>query len=313
MTATIKMKRMIRNNSLLRAAAGWLALANLPEMKPANLARFFRDFGCAEDIFSAAGQSVLLGATGCQIDSGRLAKERDKLMCELEEFDAQGLRAIPIESPDYPKALLDLRVPPAVIFVSGQITPADSRAIALVGTRTPSLPGRELARELGGRAAAAGFCVVSGLARGIDTEAHQGALAAGGRTLAMLGNGLLNIYPPENQLLANRIMRKGALVSELWPQAQVARTALLARNRLQAALAKAVVVVQANLGCGSLTTARYAISCRRPLFAISWPAEPFATGVARLRELGARIISPRDLDEILRAAEADASGTLFAD
>jgi DNA processing protein len=140
------------------------------------------------------------------------------------------------------------------------------------------------------------------MARGIDTAAHQAALAAGGRILAVLGNGLLNLYPPENKSLAFRIICQGALLSELLPEAPVSPKALLARDRLQAALARVVVVVQSHLGCGSLTTARYAISSRRPLFSVQWEEEPFRIGCARLQQIKAHGIGKHDFDLVLKAA-----------
>ena len=187
------------------------------------------------------------------------------------------------------------------LWVRGTLPPPGLR-IAVVGTRTPSLVGRERARNWSRQLTESGVNVLSGLARGIDTEAHRAALAVGGRTIAVLGNGLFNIYPPENKALAARICRQGALVSELLPEATVSRHGLLARDRLQAALTQAVIVVQTHTGCGSLTTARYAVSCRRPLFALHWQEEPFTTGLARLRQIGAVSVGFDNLEEIFRAA-----------
>jgi len=292
-------------DSLFRAeaAARWIALSRLPKMSPARLGGVFRRFGSSEAAFSAwAGQFS-------QAASNR---ELESLLRQLGEFSAQGIQAVPIESALYPRGLLDLRTPPVVLFVSGELQPGDARAIAIVGTRTPSAKGLQAAREVARRAAAAGFCVVSGLARGIDTAAHRSALLATGRTIAIVGNGLLNTYPPENRILAARIRRRGVVISELWPEEQVCRRNLLARDRLQAAMSLAVVVVQSHLGCGSLTTARYAISCRRPLFVLRWEEEPFSIGLARLRQIGANVIDLDDLDEVFRAAEAGGPEGLFS-
>jgi len=285
-----------------RAAAGWLALSELQRMTTAATARLLRRFGSFQALSSAPASE--LGQVGlCPEEIARLEESSERIFRHLRAFSHQGLQAVPFESSHYPRALLDLRNPPAVLFVSGELRPADAHAIAIVGTRTPSAEGRRIARELARRAAAAGFCVVSGLARGIDTEAHSAALRAGGRSIAVLGSGLLNIYPPENRLLASRIRRQGALMSEVWPEAPVSRQRLLARDRLQAAFSQAVVVVQSHLGCGSLTTARYAVSCRRPLFAICWQEEPFAAGLARLRQIGAAPIRENDLEKVFRAAD----------
>jgi DNA processing protein len=256
----------------LQAAARWLALARRPEMRPSALARLFRHYGTSAAIFAALAKDPT--SLGLERDAVSLLQETTAIEKQLQGYVAGGIKIFPVEDSAYPSPLLDLKVPPAVIFLQGKILAKDHRAIAIIGTRTPSAAALHLAREFARKAVAAGFCVISGLARGIDTAAHQAALAAGGRTIAVLGNGLPNIYPPENKSLAARIARQGALLSELWPEAPVSRKALLARDRLQAALARAVVVVQAHLGCGSLTTARYAISSRRPLFAVQWEEGP---------------------------------------
>jgi DNA processing protein len=277
-------------------------------MSPAALGRLFRRFGSSEAILFAAPEQL----AGIPAERAASAKElAEAFFGRIEGFAEEGIEAIPIESPRYPQGLLDLRTPPMVIFLSGEIKPEDSRAIAIVGTRSPSREGFRAAREIARRCAAAGFCVVSGLARGIDTAAHGSTLLAGGRTIAILGNGLLDVYPPENRSLAARIRRQGALVSELWPEEGVSRRSLLARDRLQAAMSLAVLVVQAHVGCGSLTTARYAISCRRPLFALKWEEEPFASGAARLRQIGAKTISADDLEEVFRLLDTGPRESLF--
>ena len=286
----------------LSAAAGWLALSRQAGLTPTVLARLARRFGNAQAVFAASPEELLQASvTAAAVTQAR--EQIAQLHSQLVEFAQQGLAIIPWEAPAYPPMLLDLRVPPTVFFFSGELRAADSRALAIVGTRTASKAGLQVAREIAQRATAAGFCVVSGLARGIDTAAHQSTLLHGGRTLAVVGNGLLKMYPPENELLASRISRHGAVISELWPEATVSRPALLARDRLQAALSRATIVVQAHTGCGSLTTARYAVACRRPLFALDWQEEPFTIGLARLRQIGAQVITLDDLAEVFRAAE----------
>jgi len=295
----------------LQAAARWLALARRPTMRPSALARLFRHYGTSKAIFSALAKDS--AALGLERDAVSLLQEIPALERQLLSYVAQDINIISVEDSAYPSPLLDLKVPPAVLFLQGKILAKDLRAIAIIGTRTPSVAALHLAREFARKAVTAGFCVVSGLARGIDTAAHQAALAAGGRTIAVLGNGLLKIYPPENKSLASRIIRQGALLSELPPESPVSRKALLARDRLQAALSRAVVVVQSNLGCGSLTTARYAISCRRPLFAVQWEEEPFRIGCARLQQIKAHGIGKNDFDLVLKAAGTASPLDFFSD
>jgi DNA processing protein len=261
------------------SVARWLVLSRKEGMTPSVLARLFRQYGSSEAVFASDALS--------KFEISHLKSEIEDTTKQLLEFSADGIRTIAIESDDYPAGLLDLRSPPVVLFVSGEVTASDQRAIAIVGTRTPSREGRLVARELARQAVAAGYCVVSGLARGIDTEAHQAALLAGGRTIAILGNGLASIYPAENAPLAARIKRRGALISEVWPTASVSRPMLLARDRLQSAMSLVVVVVQTHLGCGSLVTAKHAIECKRPLYAIRWDEAPYTIGLSRLRQIGA--------------------------
>lgn len=261
------------------SAARWLVLSRRAGMTPSVLARLFRRYGTSEAIFASDALS--------KDEITNLKSKIEDTEKQLQGFFADGIRTISIESNEYPAGLLDLRIPPMVLFVSGEVTKSDQRAIAIVGTRTPSREARLVARELARQAVAAGYCVVSGLARGIDTEAHQAALLAGGRTIAILGNGLASVYPAENMALATRIKRRGALISEVWPTAPVSRPMLLARDRLQSAISLAVVVVQTHLGCGSLVTARHAIACKRPLYAIRWQEEPYTIGLSRLRQIGA--------------------------
>jgi len=235
-----------------------------------------------------------------------VAAGRERRLGQLRALRDEGIEVIPIESPRYPRALLDLSVPPVVIYLAGKVKQSDAKAIALVGTRTPSEQGWQTAERIARKAVSAGFCVVSGLARGIDTAAHRGALEAGGRTMAILGNGLGSVYPPENETLAADIRRNGALLSELPPGVRVNRKALLARDRLQAAMSLAVIVVQAHTGCGSLTTAGYAKRCKRPLFCLRWEKTPFTIGLQRLRKIGAKEIGEEDVEEILeRVMERD--------
>jgi DNA processing protein len=303
-------KQYLDKNENLLAVARWVALSTALELTPSALLKLYRHFGASAEIYSAKPKQLHeAGLSAAALT--KVKKLLDEISGQLSDFETQNITAIPIESADYPQALLDLRSPPVVLYLSGNLLPKDRRAIAIVGTRTPSLEGRQVARELAHQAVSKGFCVVSGLARGIDTEAHRAALLAGGRTIAVLGNGLMYVYPAENKPLAARISRHGSLMSELWPTAHVSRHALLARDRLQAALSLAVIVIQTHTGCGSLTTAKYAISCRRPLFALKWEEEPYTIGLARLRDMGATIITEHDFDRIIHTIETEPTQQLF--
>ncbi|HXZ99297.1 MAG TPA: DNA-processing protein DprA [Candidatus Binatia bacterium] len=167
--------------------------------------------------------------------------------------------------PGYPRGLLDMARPSRVYCV-GNALPGDTRSVAIVGTRAPSSDGEARARRLAARLALDAVTVVSGLARGIDTAAHLSCLDAGGRSIAVLGCGLDRVYPPENAPLAERIAARGAVLSRQPPGAPPTASALRARNLLIAALARAVVVIEAGSTSGARITARFALSLGRPLF-----------------------------------------------
>jgi len=192
---------------------------------------------------------------------------------------------------DFPRLLRQIPSPPALLYVRGELAPADDLAVAMVGTRSPTSYGREAALRLAGELAANGVTVVSGLARGIDAAAHRGALEAGGRTLAVLGNGVDVVYPPEHNRLAEEMCARGALLSEYPLGRQPAGDQFPARNRLISGLALGVVVVEAREKSGALITADFALQQGRDVFAV--PGSIFAqtsTGPHRLIQDGAKLV-----------------------
>ena len=291
-------------------AVWWAALQRADGVGAATMLRLAGAFGSPRAAVEAppeelAGRGGLTQAQAAQI--GRAGEEIDTLRAQLEAFAADGITFPDVEQDGYPAALLDLQSPPPLLSIRGDLVALDARALAVVGTRRPDAEGarfaRTIARELAGR----GFTIVSGLARGIDTAAHRGALdSASGRTIAVLGSGLMKIYPPENQGLAEAISRRGCLMAEVLPDTPVQRTLLLARNRIQAALSRAVIVVQAHRECGSLVTARQTKQCGRLLYALPWRQPPFSEGWGSLQKLGARPLREAfDFDRL--AAEIDAA------
>jgi DNA processing protein len=218
----------------------------------------------------------------------------------ISAWSQAGIELLAIGDERYPRSLLDLRTPPSLLYLRGDIRPGDTESVAVVGTRQPNGEGEEIAAKLAQEFAQRGFTDVSGLARGIDTAGHRGALAAPiGRTIAVLGSGLLRIYPPENVGLAENVASRGCVMAEVPPDAEVNRRFLLARDRIQAALSRAVIVVQAHRECGSIVTARHAVTCGRVLLGVPWTHGPFAEGWERLRKMGALpITADSDFDEI---------------
>lgn len=224
--------------------------------------------------------SVQPTAAAClaAVRAGRAGSDGDRRVADSidpvevgERVMGTGSRLIAVGDPDYPPALFDLFDPPAGLFVAGSLLPADEPRVAVVGARRCSPSGREIASTLGRTLASAGACVVSGGARGIDEAAHRGALDAGGRSVAVLGCGLDVPYPRSNGKLFDRVRTRGALVSEYPPGTPAEPFRFPARNRIVAALARAVVVVEGAAGSGSMITAEHAMEVGREVFGVPGP------------------------------------------
>ncbi len=198
----------------------------------------------------------------------------------------------------YPAPLQEIDDPPGLLFLRGNLRPEDRLAIAIVGTRHATHYGLRQAERLAGGLARAGVTVVSGLARGIDAAAHRGALAAGGRTLAVLGSGVLNIYPPEHDMLAEEVLERGALISESPPQAAPRTGSFPQRNRIISGLSLGAVIVEAGVRSGALITARLATEQNRDVFAVPGRVDDrSAEGCHRLLRDGAGLVET--VDDIL--------------
>lgn len=210
----------------------------------------------------------------------------------------RGIDVLVEGSDDYPGLLARIDDPPGVLFVRGRLLPCDALAVSIVGARHATAYGKRVAWQLAGGLARAGYTVVSGLARGIDAAAHRGALDAGGRTIAVLGTGVLNIYPPEHAELAAEVIARGALVSEAPPLAEAHAGAFPQRNRIVSGLSLGTVVVEAADRSGALITARLAGEQGREVFAVPGQIDSrMARGCHRLIRDGARLVE--SVDDIL--------------
>jgi DNA processing protein len=210
---------------------------------------------------------------------------------ELAAAAAAGVGVIAWASPGYPAPLRHLADPPPVLFVRGTLLPCDAGAVAVVGSRRATPYGLRVARALAGDLARAGVTVVGGLARGIDAAAHGAALCAGGRTVAVLGSGLLNPYPPEHLDLLEEIAGTGAVVSEFPLRAAPLRRHFPQRNRLIAALSLGTLVVEASRTSGALGTVRHALDLGRAVMAVPGPVdEECSLGTLRLLQEGAAAV-----------------------
>jgi DNA processing protein len=210
-----------------------------------------------------------------------------------------GVRHVGMPDAGYPGRLAEIYDPPFGLFLRGDpgalARLAEGPAVAIVGSRRATAAGRALARALAGDLAARGAVVVSGLAHGIDAAAHEGALAAGGTTVAVLGSGVDVPYPRRNRDLATRIVRGGLLASEYWPGTPPAPWRFPARNRIVAGLAHAVAVVEAGRRSGALITADFALEQGRPVLAVpGWPGAEASAGCNALLRAGAALLETAD-------------------
>src|SRR5229473_4377040 len=271
----------------------WLALRRVHGVGPRTCRLLIDKFGSPEKIFSLSAEEI--GAAGVARNAARAIVEfrnfepLEKELCELPNL---GARMIKWTDDDYPANLRQIADPPPFLFVRGTAALTDPNCIAIVGARAASDIGRRMAQRLGLELAAKGFTVVSGLARGIDGEAHQGALDAHGTTLAILGCGVDVIYPGEHRKLAEAIIAGGgALISELPIGTQPLAENFPTRNRILSGLCLGVVIVEAAEKSGSLITARMALEQDRQVFAV--PGSPLTgktRGSNRLIKEGARLV-----------------------
>ncbi len=251
-------------------ARQYLRLQHADGVGPIRLRKLLARFGSVDAILSAS-MSALKEVEGIgphaaeSIFRSRTDESADR---ELDRAAACGLRVICLEDSTYPKPLLRIPDSPICLYTRGRFEPTDAVAIAIVGTRRCSHYGHEQALRFGEMLGSAGFTIVSGMARGIDGHAHRGALCGGGRTIAVLGNGLGSIYPREHEALAEEIAQHGAVVSEMPIDVQPTPENFPRRNRIIAGLALGVIVIEAGSRSGALITARLASEYNREVFAL---------------------------------------------
>jgi DNA processing protein len=270
----------------------WVAFNLVRGIGPTRVRRLLDHFGDLAEAWKAAPEELhAAGLDRRSLDNLLKVRRTVDLDRVLKRVEQAGARVLTWEDPDYPRNLLNIPQPPPVLYVRGQLTPADEWAVAVVGTRHASAYGREAARELSAALAHSGVTVVSGLARGIDAVAHKAALDAGGRTIAVLGSGLDQIYPPENHALAEAIVQVGALVSDYAMGTQPESVNFPPRNRIISGLAKGAVIVEAGESSGALITAGFAAEQGRDVFAV--PGSIFARtfqGTNKLIQQGAKLV-----------------------
>jgi len=281
----------------------WLKLIRADGIGPTTFAKLLKHFGSVDRALSAS-VSELAKIDGVGFKTAeRIAATRDKFdaKAELELAEKLGVWLIHLADERYPPVLKQIYDPPPVLYIKGTLTRADNLCISIVGSRRCSLYGQEQSSRFAHFLASAGFTICSGMARGIDTAAHQGALSANGRTIAVQGCGLDNIFPPENKKLFELIAESGACISELPLQYEPLSENFPPRNRIIAGLSLGTIVVEAGLGSGALITATAALENNREVMAVPGKIDsPLSKGAHRLIKDGAKLIETvKDVMEAL--------------
>jgi len=280
-------------------AIAWLTVRLTPGMTRGRFHSLMKHFRTAENALGAAAQHIAAvkgfdDALARDVASGSAAEAAEH---ELEACRRWGVRLVTWDDPDYPYNLRDSDLAPPLLYVRGTLVPNDRCSVAMVGSRHATQYGRTVARDMSAALAAAGLTVVSGFARGIDSESHIAALRAGGRTIAVLGCGVDVNYPAENQPLTPRIIESGAIISEYPLTTSPDRYNFPERNHVIAALSLGTVVVEAGEKSGARITARLAAEENRFVFAV--PGDVMranSRGANRLIQDGARLAqSARDV------------------
>ena len=277
-----------------------IALHLVTGIGPRLTAAMLEHFGTASAVLKASVPELLevpfLGRKVAE-DLQRALANPD-VAKECEQIDKHGVHLRILGRPEYPANLATIDDAPHLLFVRGTLETRDEKAIAIVGSRACSSYGKRLAERIAADLARAGWTVVSGLARGIDSCAHRGALQANGRTLAVLAGGLSKIYPPEHAELAEQVAASGALLSESCMLMEPMATLFPARNRIISGLSRAVVIIEAAERSGALITARLAAEQGREVFAVPGAVDsPASFGTHQLLRKGAKMV--RHADDIL--------------
>lgn len=281
----------------------WLKLIRANGIGPTTFTRLLKRFGCPNRILGAS-VSELAKTNGVGFKTAeRIAATRHTFDTakELEKAHKLDVWIVHLQDNRYPPVLKQIYDPPPVLYIKGTLTKQDNLAMSIVGSRQCSLYGQEQSSRFAHFLSSAGFTVCSGMARGIDTAAHQGALSAGGRTIAVQGCGLGHIFPPENKRLFELITQSGACISELPLDFEPLPVNFPPRNRIIAGLSLGTIVVEAGLKSGALLTANAAMEYNREVMAVPGKIDsPLSRGAHQLIKQGAKLIeSVEDIMEAL--------------
>lgn len=253
----------------LENSLSWLALTLTPGIAARLSARLLREFGSPDGVFRAS----LTGLESCHLPAPvaqALFKKQSfwRAEKELASLRAVGARLVNWTEPEYPQALLQTYDPPVMLYVRGDASILNEASLSVVGTRRPTPYGAQLAERMGRDLAKRGLVIVSGLARGVDAIAHTGTIAAGGRAVGVMGTGIDVVYPKENKKLYEKVLERGAILSEFPMGSHPAPENFPVRNRIIAGMPLGVVIVEGKQYSGSLITARLAMEFGREVFGV---------------------------------------------
>ena len=278
----------------------WVAFSGIPGIGRVRIAQLREHFGSLQDAWKAPeGKLKHAGLDLRSVDALVTLRPRVSPDAEMEKLERHRANALVCDDPNYPSRLKEIYDHPPVLYVRGSLPADDEPCLAIVGTRRPTVYGRQVTEEIVSDLARSKITIVSGLARGIDSVAHRAALDAGGKTVAVFGSGLDIVYPGENAKLAQAIMERGALVSEYPLGVKPKAENFPLRNRIMSGLSLGVLVVEAGERSGALITAHQAVEQNREVFAIPGSIlSPASQGTNRLIQEGAKLV--RSYTDILQ-------------
>ncbi len=286
----------------------WVGFNLVKGIGSARMRSLLNAFGSAENAWKAPIEALEnAGLSSRLVENLSQLRASDTVELAWEDIQKKNIQVLTWEDEDYPRRLKEIDQPPPVLYLRGQLTEADQWAVAIVGTRRITAYGRQVSEEIARQLVQNGVSVVSGLARGIDSVAHTAALKNNGRTLAVMGNGVDQIYPPEHRKLAEEIIEQGALISDYPPGTAPEAANFPPRNRIISGLSLAVIVVEAGEKSGALITAAFAADQGREVFAVpGYLYAPQSKGTNSLIHEGAHIfLDVKDVLEILNLTQVD--------
>ena len=287
----------------METKAYWVGFNLVRGIGAVRLRNILAHFGSLEIAWNAPVDALIAAGLPTKVIENLLqVRKQVNLDVVMERLVFQGVKLITWEDEQYPKRLKEIAQPPPVLFIRGSINVEDDWAVSVVGTRRVTPYGRQVTMEIACFLAQNGVTVVSGLARGVDAIAHQTALQAGGRTMAVLGSGVDVIYPPEHRKIAEEIIKQGAVISDYPLGTQPESSNFPPRNRIIAGLSLATIVVEAGETSGALITAEFAVEQGREVFAVPGSIlTPQSEGTNRLIEQGARpLLRMTEILEVLK-------------